>query len=292
MKLIKSSFIGGYITYLSLLGYSAYTTQPILIPLNVTDTALAIHAKPKELINIDNIHTQMGIPKDNNSIDDRILFKKQYTISYNPERNVANWASWNLNINWIGDTNRVKKNFIIDKDLPNDILKISSAVFDNTQYNKGHIVPSKDRSNSKEDNASTFVMTNVYPQYEDLNQGPWQYLEAYCQKICTTYNKELYIIAGGLFYSNSSIGNYKKVSVPDSCYKIIVILGKGEDVKDVTTLTNVLAVVMPNKIGIRTTNWRNYITTVDLLENSSGYNFLSNIPDSIETILEIKKFTE
>jgi len=81
------------------------------------------------------------------------------------------------------------------------------------------------------------------------------------------------------------------VSVPDSCWKIIVILDSGQRVKDITSQTRVIAVMMKNGTYTSgTTDWKLYATTVDAIEQSTGYDFLSDVPKPIQAIIESKSY--
>src|SRR5205085_11403900 len=44
--------------------------------------------------------------------------------------------------------------------------------------------------------------------------------------------------------------------------------------------------IMPNKQGIRNDDWHNYITTVDAVEELTGYNLFSNLPNSLQACIE------
>ena len=80
-----------------------------------------------------------------------------------------------------------------------------------------------------------------------------------------------------------------RVSIPDSCFKIVVVLDYGQSLDDVTVNTPVYAVKMPNINGIRSENWTTYKCSIDDIEASTGYDFLKNIDHDIEDIIESKK---
>ncbi|MDQ1266885.1 MAG: endonuclease mitochondrial, partial [Bacteroidota bacterium] len=124
----------------------------------------------------------------------------------------------------------------------------------------------------------------------DLNAGPWLKLEYHCQKLSVDSTKELYIIAGGIFHSANTLNDKGKVFIPDSCFKIVVVMDKDKGLKDISAKTTVIAVIMPNIRGISKEKWIQYITTVDRIEGTTGYDFLDKIPDKIENILEAKKY--
>jgi endonuclease G len=45
---------------------------------------------------------------------------------------------------------------------------------------------------------------------------------------------------------------------------------------------------MPNSQGIRSIPWQNYRTTVDSIEQKTGYNLLSSVASSTQTVIEAK----
>lgn len=46
---------------------------------------------------------------------------------------------------------------------------------------------------------------------------------------------------------------------------------------------------MPNIVGIADKGYKDYLTTVDELETLTGYNFLSDVPEEIQKVIEAKK---
>ncbi len=230
------------------------------------------------------IHICLGIPIDDDQSDDYILCKTEYVISYNQNFNSANWAAWNLNSTWIGSTDRYKGKFITDNTLPEDFEHITHNDYTNTGYDRGHIVRSYDRSSNDEANKSTFLMTNIFAQTPDLNRGVWLDFERFIENLAKKQNKELYIFAGGIYNSNNTIN--EKIRIPDSCYKIAVVLNRGEGLECVEYNTMIYAVMIPNINGIRRDKWQKYAVSVSHIENSSGYNFLTNVPEEIQGIIE------
>lgn len=241
--------------------------------------------KPAAAIQIlENVNVTMGIPVDNDSTDDYIIMRPQYVLSYNPKKNVANWVSWNLNSSWYGDVPRYSGNFITDTALPDTFNKVKHSDYTNSGYDRGHMVRSEERTRTVEDNKSTFLLTNILPQRPDLNREVWLNLENYCEELCKKENKELFVIAGGIFHSQNKIKDV--IAVPDSFFKIIVMLNRDESLDSINETTKIIAVVMPNKNGIRNDSWDNYLTTVRRIEISTGYNFLTNVSKKIQDIIE------
>jgi endonuclease G len=230
------------------------------------------------------IHVSLGLPRDADSSDDYIIIRHQYVLSYNKNRNVANWVAWELDSSWFGDTPRYSGNFITDTSLPAGFYRVVHSDYTNSGYDRGHMVMSEERTDNAEDNKATFILTNVLPQTPDLNRGVWLKFENYCNRLCLDSNKELFIYAGGIFHTNTTIKN--NVAVPDSCFKIVVVLDSGQGLKDVNENTPVYAVVMPNIAGVRNDDWEQYKTTVRRIEKSTGYDFLSAVKKSVQDVIE------
>lgn len=235
------------------------------------------------------IHLALGVPVDGTPSDDALMIKPQYALSYNKEKNVANWVSWNLNASYFGDTPRFKGKFLVDDSLPAGVYRVTHDDYVGSGYDRGHMVRSEERTRTVEDNKATFLLTNILPQKHDLNAGPWLRLEDYCQDIAQKENRELFIVAGGVFSKKKPETIGKGVAVPDSFFKIVVVLDRGQGARDVSASTRVIAVVMPNTTGIMGEGWGTYRTTVDSVEKKTGYDFLPAVPDDVQAAVEAQE---
>jgi hypothetical protein len=69
----------------------------------------------------------------------------------------------------------------------------------------------------------------------------------------------------------------------------VLVLPVGDnDVARVTSSTRTIAVIMPNTQGIRNDPWQKYLATVDQVESLTGYNFFSNVPANIQSVIEAR----
>jgi endonuclease G len=67
------------------------------------------------------------------------------------------------------------------------------------------------------------------------------------------------------------------------------VLPEGEnDLARITTSTRVIVVDMPNSQGIRNHDWRQYRTSVNAVEGFTGYDFLSNVSITIQSVIETR----
>jgi DNA/RNA non-specific endonuclease len=152
-------------------------------------------------------------------------------------------------------------------------------------YDRGHLCPSGDRTRTSTDNSATFLMTNMIPQAPGNNQGPWAQLENYSRDLAYQ-GKELSIVAGGYGIKGTIAGG--QVDVPTYTWKVILI--QDSPIASVTQNTQTLAVWMPNS-DIRSSDWRNYIVSVDTVERNTGYNFFSAISDTTEATIESRIYS-
>ena len=225
--------------------------------------------------------------------DNLLVAKPQYTLSYNSSRGLANWVSWHLSIAWKGTTGRCNC-FEADSDIPVRYYRAVTSDYIATGFDRGHLCPSDDRDGSSEDNAATFLMSNITPQAPNLNRDTWEDLESYCRKLITEGN-ELYIITG-CYGSNGegskgTAGTIAKgaITVPARFWKVIVVLPVGNnDLQRIDHNTRIIAVDMPNVQTVNTYDWKHYRTTIDAIESATGYDLLSNVPADLQKVIEAK----
>jgi endonuclease G len=233
-------------------------------------------------------HLTMGNPSNavtNVLVPDNYLMEKpQYSISYNRDRGESNWVSWHLSTSWLGSAPR-QNDFRADTALPAGWYQVQGTDYSGSGFDRGHMCPSADRTSTVTDNSATFLMTNMVPQLPANNQGVWADLESYCRTLVSQGN-ELYIISGGVgtqfFIANGH------VAVPTQTWKVIIVLANGSnDVSRVTTSTRTIAVVVPNS-GTIGPDWRSYRVSVDQVEGMTGFDFFSNVPASIQGVIEAR----
>jgi endonuclease G, mitochondrial len=247
-------------------------------------------------------HLAMGQPSDGNPVDDVLIEKPQYVLSYNPFRNDPNWVSWIVSSSDYGATPRFEGKFFADPALPAQFYHVVHNDYTGSGFTRGHMVRSGERTDTAENNRSTFATTNILPQLEDLNGGPWRDLECYVERTAKQQDKHLFIVAGGIYPNGCgtalspdgnapdpscpSIGRDHPIGVPETNFKIIVVLEPGQGPQDVTTTTPVIAVNMPNISGISRNRWTEFATTIDDIEKLTGYNFLSALDPSVQATLK------
>jgi endonuclease G, mitochondrial len=247
-----------------------------------------------------NINLLMGNPSQATSSpgnsENYLIVRPQYALSYSKNKGIPNWVSWELNASWLGDAHRVGK-FSPDEELPAGWERIKPADYTGSGFDRGHMTNSEDRSRSPEDNIQTFLMTNIIPQSPDNNQGVWVQLEKYCRQLVRS-GKELFIISGGHGQGGigknglkATVGN-GKVVVPAVTWKVILVIDRpNSGVAGVDKNTRTIAVIVPNKQGIKSDSWQQYITSVKDVEKLTGYQFFTSVPGEIQEAIEAKVYS-
>jgi endonuclease G len=230
------------------------------------------------------IHLPLGIPTDRDPSDDRLLDERSFVVSYSPTKRVPNWVAWRLDRSYLGHVRR-QNDFRPDPLLPSELYHVSEHDYAHSGYDRGHLCPSADRQDTILDNSSTFVFTNMQPQLHELNAGPWEKFEKYERERAERPGTVLYIVAGGIF-SNPSPTLGDGVAVPAANFKIVVVMREGQGAADVTNETEVVSVLMPNQKGVGAQDFREFSSSVDAIEQASGYDFLNAVPEAVQRVIE------
>jgi endonuclease G, mitochondrial len=232
------------------------------------------------------VHLALGVPTDLDPSDDHLLDEHSFVLSYSPVKHVPNWVAWRLDRSYLGHVRR-KNDFRPDPALPRELYHVSESDYLHSGYDRGHMCPSADREDTPEDNSTTFVFTNMEPQLHELNAGPWEKFERYERELAARPGAVLYIVAGGVF-SNPFPTIGQGVAVPAANFKIVVVLSEGQRATDVTAQTAVVSVLMPNQKGVGEHEWTEFLTSVDAIEQATGYDFLNAVPDSVGRVIEAR----
>jgi endonuclease G, mitochondrial len=235
-----------------------------------------------------NAHLLLGNPSNAGSGTANYLIQRsQYALSYNNTKHIPNWVSWQLNPAWLGTVPR-SDDFRPDESLPSGWYQVKSSDYNDSGFDRGHLTPAADRSDTVTNNSATFLMTNIVPQTPNLNRGPWEKLESDCRKLVRS-GQELYIVAGG-YGDRGGVGKGNaRITIPQRLWKVVVVLDKrGLGLAGVTMKTRVIAVDLPNIQGIEEMGWKTYKVTARQIEKKTGYNFLANVPQAIQDVIETR----
>jgi len=127
--------------------------------------------------------------------------------------------------------------------------------------------------------SESFLLTNLAPQVgAGFNRGIWKKLEEDV-RTWTEERGELYVVSGPIYEgSNIKTIGPDHVAVPTAFYKVIFDPVKVESI----------AFILPNK-STPSSKLKQFITTVHQVEVETGLDFLNQLNDDIEKIVENKK---
>ena len=245
----------------------------------------------------DDSNTLLGFPSNAVSGESQIIEHEAYTLLYDYDTLLPVWVSWHLDADDIGNLER-KDNFRPDPLLP-EAYQVDTDDYKYGNFVRGHICPNADRNGNEAMQDETFYMSNIAPQNSSFNSGDWQQLEKYCRDQALK-DYELFIISGvygkggrnndnelEYTYINSDKETAKTLTIPAHFWKVVVIIPDGEgDLSRIDENTVAFAVDFDNARVPDDLSWEDYAISIDKLESLTGLDFLSALPDDIESVLE------
>lgn len=237
------------------------------------------------------LQMQLGNPSgataDANNHNNYLIQRSVQALDFSDALGVPRWTSWDLTGGDIGSATR-SSSFYVDSTLPAGFYRVKTADYTNSGFDRGHMTPSNDRTDTSANNKLVFYMSNIIPQEADNNQGPWAAFEAYCQSLAQSGN-ELLIVSGGSGFSGARIPS-GKAAIPGYTWKVVVVTpsGSGSALSRVNTSSRVIAVKMPNSAGIRSVPWSSYVTSANEIQTDTGYTLFSALSANVADVLRAK----
>lgn len=220
---------------------------------------------PKEMTKV--VTPKKGVPE-------QLKEYTGYTVSYNPANHTPNYVAWTLTADRIdGYVSRKGEKFWHD----NGVYGCAyTKDYTRSGYDRGHMCPAADNKYSWDAMDDSFSMANIAPQTPSLNRGAWGKLENK-SRIWAQRDGGLVIICGPIYTRQDAkrLG-YTGVRVPSTYFKVLYAPNQGR----------CIGFIYPNDKCPG--NMRNYAVSVDKVEELTGFDFFSVVPDNIETKMESK----
>lgn len=143
-----------------------------------------------------------------------------FSVVYDSELKIPITADWELSRQYIGDSQR-EPSWRFAEDTRVSRPRATHQDYTRSGYDRGHLCPAADRSRSKTNMRTTFIMTNVCPQAPTLNRGEWKKLETSCRNIAR-HGQALSIHVDAVFWQADTqrIGR-NRVAVPHGFVKTV-----------------------------------------------------------------------
>lgn len=206
----------------------------------------------------------------------------RYTCLYSPSDKQSVWVAYLLTADDVNES-AVKRS---DNFSPSpDVLRrgwqsAARSDYKGSSFDRGHLLPSKDRTRHVEENRATFYFTNISPQRARLNRGGWMYLESYVREVAKRYGF-VYVTVGGVFDRSDEryIGD-NRVTVPTHFFKVLLTVIDGKYAS--------VGFLMPNTESVES-DYFSYMTSVNELEELTNIDFFTRLPDEVEELCETQK---
>lgn len=225
-----------------------------------------------------------------------------YALEWDNTKRHANWVAFTFDTTTSADNVKRTDAWSVDPKLPAE-MQVQESDHKNDGFDKGHLCASEDRVYLKEANEQTFYYSNMSPQLNDFNGGFWGKLEARVQTWGRStadgvYDK-VYVTKGDTL--NKLLKNFKGTTVNGgtpttdangftihglACpeYYFMAVLSQKDDV------FHAIAFLVPHKEGMTrnpsSDELKEYVVSVDKLEEETGIDFFCNLPDVLENEVE------
>lgn len=198
-----------------------------------------------------------------------------FIVSFNKENHTPNYVSWELLGSEITYSVDRSDNFWQDLDIEGCP---QHKDYSYSGYDRGHMCPAADQKWSQKAMEDCFVMANMCPQDNQLNAGAWNTLENK-ERQWARRDSAIVIVAGPIYNDSDTkrIGSIG-VRVPGAFFKAF-LAPYGNKPK-------AIAFIYPNSPSPG--NMQDYAVSIDELEEITGYDFFSSLPDEIENKIEAK----
>lgn len=195
-------------------------------------------------------------------------------VAFNSANHQPDWVSWELLGTETGGEAGRTDEFTRDGSVAGcpDTYEYS-----NSGYDRGHMAPAGDMKWDRKAMLESFNLTNVCPQHPELNRGPWKKLEEKCREWAVR-DSALVIVCGPVFARpfRRPIGRTMDIPVPRAFFKVVLA--------PYAKPPRAIAFLMGNTPDNGTL--AQCSTTVDSIEDLTGFDFFPALPDEIEDSVE------
>lgn len=215
-----------------------------------------------------------------------VLDKGRYVVGYSEDFLNPAWVFYHIGSAIDFRSFPRPPRFATDRDTA---ALVNHDTYTNSGFDRGHMAPNFALGSrfGAEGARSTFVMTNICPQFHTLNDGQWGDLEEWVagRKVANGnfihgWADELggvWVVVGPIFDEDRDPLE-SGVPVPSAFYCIVIDeQGDGQP--------RSLAFIMPH-VDARVASLDGFLTTIDEVEQRSGLDFFSQLPDQVEMPLE------
>ena len=225
-------------------------------------------AAPEHIAGLEKVITAAGLPE-------QIVGYEGMLVSFNKDAHVPNWVAWELTADEVAGTVPRAKDFLVDNSVEGCALPKDYSY---SGYDRGHMAPAGDMKWSAQAMEDSHYLTNICPQDHSINSGRWSTLEKKCRQWAVR-DSAIIIICGPVLTDiiPNTIGR-SQVSVPERFFKIVLA--------PYAEPPRAIGFIMPNHPT--PDGLESMATSVDNIEQITGFDFFKCLPYDIENEVESK----
>lgn len=206
--------------------------------------------------------------------------KRNWTALFDGDKQAPLWSAFAMHDDEYPDRGVGRGSWHKDPAVPDSW----QSCFASGNYHRGHLVASNYRQGSKStDNYQVFYYTNQALQEQNgFNGSIWNALETAVKKAAPSGRDTLYVVVG-LLYETQRIMDGK--AAPSHFYKLLMKCGFNADGS--MKSAKGVAYLMENDVH-DSSNYDSaqYRTTIDAIEERTGFDFYANIPKNLQDAAE------
>ena len=213
---------------------------------------------------------------------------RNYSLCFDKKLRVAHWVAYPLHASYIGSLDRSDA-WAPDPKIPQQYqAALWLGGYQNGYvYNRGHQIPSKDRSSVLEMNKQTFYASNMTPQLGQLNQNMWKDLEA---KVRTYVCPDTLYVVTGCYFANSDNSTTKDKAgnvcpIPSNYFKVLLRTRNGSTGKRIpdckASERKTIGFWVANRSGQQI--GKQYCLSVAEIEKTTGFTFFPDVDAAVKT---------
>lgn len=203
-----------------------------------------------------------------------------YIVEYDELKKNPRWVAYKLTGEAVFSPSPRPSRFQTDQ---RTASMVSHKDYTGSAYDRGHMAPNYAIASrfGNTAQAETFLMSNVVPQLPTLNRGVWRMLEDVLSKTTAPNCEEIWIVVGPVY----APGPHQEARlaggpvIPDGFFAVIA------DVLSDVSEVRLQAFFVP-KDAARGADLRDFITSVDDIENVTGLDFYGELDDEMEEQIE------
>ena len=205
---------------------------------------------------------------------DQVVEREGYALGYVEAWEQPAWVAYRLTKDEVMN----RKASRADAFMADPEVKTGSASpedYSGSGYDRGHLAPAGDMHWSGKTMLESFYMSNMSPQEPSFNRGIWSRLEQAVRRFAYSEGS-VFVVTGPIVTGDDTktIGA-NKVRVPGFYYKVVY---------DETPPEKMIGFILPNEGSKKPLD--GFVVSVDDVEEATGLNFFSALPEDVQNRLE------